>query len=270
MVLSTAFWGRIALQCRLSLQDRFLLRGNYYWLFLLGVNNSGTTILSRILESHPNIRSLPEEGQLLTDALPRPDRLGVVRIWSKRMDIFRWTDEDDPRPAWHAKRDWAKSYPKRQGILLEKSPPNTVRSRWLQRNFKPSRFIAIVRDPFAVCEGIRRRTGCSIETAVLHWCTANECMFADMDYLRKCFWLRYEDFTARPNEYLQKIQSFLNLSSSFEVSAVHNVSAHGFVGEVKGLRNQNFDSLGRLSSRDISIISESAGPLMARLGYEIR
>jgi hypothetical protein len=243
------------------------LRGKYYWLFLLGVNNSGTTILERILESHPLIRSLPAEGQLLTDALPRPDRLGVVRIWSTRMDIFRWTDEDDPRPAWHAKRDWAKSFAERQGILLEKSPPNTVRSRWLQRNFNPSRFIAIVRNPLGACEGIRRRTGCTIETAARHWCTANECMFADMEHLSKCFWLRYEDLTERPNEHLQKIQTFLNLPSPFEVSAVRNVSAHGSTGEVKGLRNQNAESLGRLSSRDITIISESAGPLMARLGY---
>jgi hypothetical protein len=186
------------------------------------------------------------------------------------MDIFRWTEENDPRPAWQAKRDWAKAYSKRHGILLEKSPPNTVRSRWLQRNFRPSRFIAIVRSPFAVCEGIRRRTGCGLETAVRHWRTANECMFADMDHLRKCFWLRYEDLTARPNEYLHKIQSFLNLSSPFELSSVHHVSAHGFTGEVRGLRNQNAESLGRLSTSDMGIIDESAGPLMARLGYDMR
>lgn len=269
MILASAFWGRIGIRCRLRLQDWLLLRGKYYWLFLLGANNSGTTVLERILQSHSLIRSLPSEGQLITDALPRPDRLGLVRIWSTRLDIFRWTDEDDPRPAWRAKRDWANSYPKRHGILLEKSPPNTVRSRWLQRNFRPSRFIAIVRNPFAVCEGIRRRTGCHIETAAQHWRTANECMFADMDHLRKCFWLRYEDFTERPNECLHSIQAFLNLSSPFELSSVHNVSAHGVTGEVRGLRNQNAESFNRLSSSDIRIINESAGPLMARLGYEM-
>ena len=79
--------------------EKRLQVGDQGWLFVLGVNNSGSTILTKVLESHPQIRALPQEGQLLTDAFPRPDHLDVVRNWSTRLDLFRWTEEDDPYPA---------------------------------------------------------------------------------------------------------------------------------------------------------------------------
>ena len=50
-------------------QQRLQL-GNHYWLFILGLNNSGTTLLHDLLKSHPAMRWLPNEGQYLTGALP--------------------------------------------------------------------------------------------------------------------------------------------------------------------------------------------------------
>ena len=55
--------------------DRIMCADGAYWLFILGVNNSGTTILSKILETHPEIRTLPKEGQHLTTAFPKPNLL---------------------------------------------------------------------------------------------------------------------------------------------------------------------------------------------------
>src|SRR5436190_2119392 len=46
--------------------DRRLRLGENFWLFVLGVNNSGTTALAKILESHPSVRTLPAEGHFLT------------------------------------------------------------------------------------------------------------------------------------------------------------------------------------------------------------
>ena len=131
--------------------------GKYSWLFILGCNNSGTTLLTQILGSHPLIRSLPKEGQHLTEAMPNSSKLGVGRVFTQRLDCFRWIETDDSTPAKQLRYDWARHFDPPPGILMEKSPPDAVRSRWLQQNFQPCRFLAIVRSPYAVCEGIRRR-----------------------------------------------------------------------------------------------------------------
>ncbi len=248
--------------------DRRLGVDSDFWLFVLGVNNSGSTILARVLASHPDIRSLPAEGQLLTEAFPRPDRLGVVRNWTACMDRFRWTEADDPYPALRAKKDWVRHYPRPPGILLEKSPPNTIRSRWLQQNFRPARFIAIVRNPYAVCEGMRRREGYDIEQCAWHWVRANTCLLEDLSRLEACMLLRYEDFTTNPARDLERVRAFLGLGEPFDAARYARVSAHGDGGEITEIQNLDAGSVARLSVDDLATINAIAGDLMARLGYE--
>jgi hypothetical protein len=185
------------------------------------------------------------------------------------MDLFRWTEEHDSYPALRAKRDWAKLFPRRPGILLEKSPPNTVRARWLQRNFYPCRFLAMVRNPYAVCEGIRRRHDYSIEVAAKHWLCANECLFADMQLLEMAMWFRYEDFTAMPEEHLKKIQTFLELREPFDMSKWSSAFAHSAEGNTSGIQNLNDKSFSKLSGQDIGTINRIAGKLMTDLGYSL-
>jgi len=250
--------------------DRKMCADGAYWLFILGVNNSGTTILSKILETHPEIRTLPAEGQHLTSAFPRPDLLGVERLWSSRMDIFRWDENYDPRLALRAKKDWAGLYSKDKGILLEKSPPNTVRSLWLQRNFSPSRFLSITRSPYAVCKGIRRRKEYSIRQAALHWNTANKCLLDDLRHIEQNLLLKYEDLVEDPRKTLVKIQSFLELEKAFDFGDSMSVSAHSIEGTTTGLRNFNDESINRLSQPDIEEINTICSDLMCQLGYPLR
>ena len=163
--------------------DKRLQIDDDYWLFVLGLNNSGTSIFHRVLAAHPRIRRLPEEGQALTTVFPRGNQYGVARAWTQRLDVYRLTEDDDPAPARRAMYDWLYYYEPRPGILLEKSPPDAIRGRWLQRNFEPSRFIVVVRHPYAVAEGIRRRTGLPIEQAARHWLVGNELLLDDVDHL---------------------------------------------------------------------------------------
>ena len=241
-----------------------------YWLFILGVNNSGTTILSRILETHPEIRTLPAEGQQLTNAFPRPDLLGVERLWSSRMDIFRWDEDHDPRPALQAKKDWGNLYSKKTGIRLEESPPNTVRSLWLQKNFPPSRFLSIIRSPYAVCEGIRRRKNYTIHQAAQHWATANTCLLGDLRYIKDSLLIKYEDLVDDPKQCLTRIEGFLGLKAPFDFGVCGNVNAHSLEGNTVGLRNLNDESLNQLSQADIKEINTLCGDLMRQLGYSLR
>ena len=214
-------------------------------------------------------RQLPAEGQHLTTAFPRPDLLGVGRLWSSRLEEFRWNEEHDAAPALQAKRDWAPLYSNEQGILLEKSPPNTVRSRWLQRNFYPSRFLAIVRNPYAVCEGIRRRKEYQIDKAALHWKTANECLLSDLEHIERKLLIRYEALTDDPPHSFAQIADFLNLDTPFDIDAFMGVQAHSLQGTTAGLQNLNEHSIQNLSRPDIDEINAICGDLMRKLGYTL-
>lgn len=238
------------------------------WLFILGVNNSGTTLFARILESHPNILALPHEGQLLTEALPRPDYENVVRLWTKKLDKFRLTANDNGRAAELARADWMKLYPAVPGLRLEKSPPNTIRSLWLQEYFSGSLFIAITRHPYAVCEGIRRRMNCSLEEAAIHWNTANVLLLEDLPHLRKSLLIKYEDLMSNPDIILDQIASFLKIDRLFDRTAIEGIKSHSIDGQTRGLINMNQKSFEKLTCDEKLLIDKLCVATMTRLGYK--
>jgi hypothetical protein len=240
----------------------------YYWLFILGLNNSGTTLLVDLLKSHPAVRWLPNEGQYLTGSLPLPRTYGVPRKFAQRLDVFHWTEENDSTPALRIQYDWAMYYQQRPGILMEKSPPNIMRSRWLQHNFRPSRFLAITRHPYAVCEGIRRREGHTIEEAARHWTVANAWMLEDIKHLDQCLFITYEELCSRPQDYLTQLQAFLGLEVAFDPKVVAKPRRiHSIDNTEELIRNFNARSLQQLSASDVATIDRITGPLMQRLGY---
>jgi hypothetical protein len=249
--------------------ERRLALDGGYWLFVLGINNSGTTILAELLCSHPEIRSLPGEGQYLTRALPAPLRLSVPRLWTERLDAFRWTETSEAGLASRVRYDWSHFAERGSGILLEKSPPNTVRARWLQEHFRPSRFVALVRHPYPVCEGIRRRTGCTIREAARHWVRGNEILLEDLDRLHRSLWLTYEELTDQPEEQLERLEAFLELRTLFDRRVLDEpIRSHNIYGEPQPLQNMNARSLEHLSPEDAEAIDGIARALMQRLGYE--
>jgi len=196
--------------------------------------------------------------------------VGVGRLWSSRMDLFRWTEEHDPRFALLAKKDWAGLFSEGTGILLEKSPPNTVRSLWLQKNFRPSRFLSIIRNPYAVCEGIRRRKSYTIHQAAQHWLTSNKCLLGDLQHIKDSLLIKYEELVEDPHKCLATIEDFLVLKTSFDLKACKSVTAHSIEGDTVGLKNFNDESFGRLSKADIQAINTLCGDLMCQLGYSLK
>ncbi|HUE87975.1 MAG TPA: sulfotransferase [Vicinamibacterales bacterium] len=243
--------------------------GPWYWLFLLGCNNSGTTLLVETLQSHPLIRKLPKEGQRLTKAIPNSAPLGIGRVFTQRLDLFRQTESGDGMCVPRLRYDWAYFSDPRPGIRLEKSPPNTLRSRWLQRHFAPARFLVLVRDPYAVCEGIARRRGHSIEEAAVHWRTVHEILQEDLPHLERALTVRYEDFCERPLDVLETVRGFLGLEEPFDASlATREFNAHNMSGAPHQLENFNDRSIRRLSTGDRETITRVIGDRMTPWGYQ--
>jgi hypothetical protein len=243
--------------------------GPFYWLFVLGCNNSGTTLLVELLEKHPLIRSLPKEGQRLTRAIPNSAPLGIGRVFTQRMDLFRWTEADPGACVPRLRYDWAYYADPRPGIRLEKSPPNTLRSRWLQRWFAPARFLVIVRNPYAVCEGIARRRGHSLEEAAVHWRTVHEVLDEDLPRLERSLVIRYEEFCEHPGGTLDRLERFLELPVPFDRGVVDaRFEAHNMDGTPAALQNFNARSLARLGPDERARITSILGREAERWGYE--
>ncbi|MAB71964.1 MAG: hypothetical protein CMJ54_05615 [Planctomycetaceae bacterium] len=248
-----------------------LRRKRISWLFLLGVNNSGTTLLKTILGRHPEVSQLPEEGQHLSRALPRPNPMKLRRIWTERIEAFRRNSEaGGGLSAARLKWDWLCHYPVdgRSRFLMEKSPPNTVRGPWLEHHFKPASFLSLTRSPYAVAEGIRRREGHSVERAARHWTIANQIMLDDLERLDDALLLNYEDLCADPSKEMTRVTRFLKIDpypDQFlrEILPIHNVTEQPSL-----IKDFNASSLERLSADDIRRIEDIAGEVMSRLGYE--
>jgi hypothetical protein len=125
----------------------------------------------------------------------------------------------------------------------------------------------MVRSPYAVAEGIHRRTGVPIEDAAEHWTTANRILLDDLEHLQNVIRVDYEEFCSSPLESLARIQRFLGLETPFGPDSITDLRIHNIEDKVGGIQNFNAKSLNRLSPEDRSTIERIAGPLMRELGY---
>lgn len=261
--------------------ERRLLGRDGVWCFVLGVNNSGTTLLHELLGRHREIRTLPgldlvaAEGQWHTDALPLAGDHDVPRLFAAEVEHFRRTEDDDGAPAVRALHDWAFQYVRHSEggwpgrVLLEKSPPNVVRSRWLQAHFPRARFVAMARHPCAVAEGIRRREGHDLRAAARHWAEANRLLLDDLPHLERWTGVRYEDLCDAPVATVQRLVEFLGLEPDVRRDDLTGLDVHSLDESVRTVENFNPRSFDRLSGEDMGVVAEEAGEVAERLGYRV-
>jgi hypothetical protein len=244
------------------------------WTFIVGCYNSGTTLLANLLGRHPEIASLPVEGQFLTEQLVTDYELGVPRMWCQREDLFRLTEHDAGPDVGRIKRQWAMRADTSRPIILEKSPPNSARTRWLARHFEPANFIVLVRNGYAVAEGIRRKAepkhlpdGWPLEKCAWQWRRTYEVLEKDLRGLPRVTWIRYEDLVAQPEVELARIAKFLGARDGFQFDRSRTVRVHE---REEPLRDLNAESISRLSESDHRIIEQVAGDHLDKFGYRRR
>jgi hypothetical protein len=244
------------------------------WVFVVGCYNSGTELLMNVLGSHPGIASQPTEGQFLTDQFYSDYQLGLPRMWTMREDLFRLTEEDPgPDPVRLAK-EWTMRLDRSRPVFLEKSPPNAARMRWLQAHFPAAHFICIVRNGYAVAEGIRRkaepfhmRNGWPLSLCARQWNRSNEIMVEDAGRLDRSLWITYEALAARPADVLGEVFGFLDLPQG--PSSVDVGSAWAIHEKEEPIRDMNDESIGRLTQEELRVVTREAEPMLRHFGYEL-
>jgi hypothetical protein len=130
-------------------------------LFVICPNNSGSTFLKKALATSRHTWNLAREGQH-TFGYAGPSSIDnrLHRHWAcndESIEVFRNPSTYDwelTRRAWYFQ---AYSLSDCASIFVEKSPPFVLIVDELARNFSDARFIFMVRDPYAMVEGLLRK-----------------------------------------------------------------------------------------------------------------
>jgi hypothetical protein len=237
------------------------------WVFIVGCSNSGTTLLHQALAAHSHIASMDIEGQYYTDQLLRPADVGLPRLWALEPGRFRM-DENTPEGDVNVvrlRRQWsARMNDAHRPVFIEKTPANVARMLWLERHFEDAHFIAVVRNGYAVAEGIRRKAGHPLRLAGEQWAKCNEILLDNAGRVKRCLTVRYEDFTVAPVAVLAGILEFIGLEAAGIDIAGREFRVHEHVSTI---RNMNASALAALTPDERAEIEAVAGPMLQRLGY---
>lgn len=247
------------------------------WIFVVGCYNSGTTVLSRILACHPEVAGLPDEGVFYTDALPYPEQYGWTRLWYRCYDQVRlepW--QLPPGVITRIKKQWSLSFGTRRANLVEKSVVNTARTPFLQEHFQPAHFVYLVRDGYAVAEGIRRkarpgawgnpeyREHYPIGVCAEQWQVSDDVFSRDAVDLDRLVSISYEELTDDPIVTLRRVTDFLGIPPLPSEAVTRTWELQG---RNEPLRNMNEDSFARLTPEDLDAVEAVAGEVLAKYGY---
>lgn len=188
--------------------------------FLTGLHRSGTTLLARLLAAHPEISGFAgtgvpaDEGQHLQSVYPAaaehggPGRFGFApeSHLTEASPLVSEANADKLFEEWSA--HWDLSRP----VLLEKSPPNLLKTRFLQALFPGSAFVVIVRHPIPVSIPTARwRETRRYDRMFAHWLTCHRIFEADRERLERVRVLTYEQLVRDPAGVLDGIFRFLAL-----------------------------------------------------------
>jgi hypothetical protein len=189
--------------------------------FVGGLHRSGTTLLAELLGEHPEISALHDtgvwhdEGQFLQHRYPTAYECGGPGRFAFD-DRTHLTEADavDPSIAAGELTDaWSPFWDLKRRFLVEKSPPNLLRFRYLQSLFPEAHFIAIVRHPVAVAYATAGWSNTSIPALVEHWLRAHEQFELDRPRIRQLEFVRYEDLVSNVDETLARIFGGLGVAA---------------------------------------------------------
>jgi hypothetical protein len=188
-------------------------------LFICGLHRSGTSILHRVLRAHPQISGfhntgVPEdEGQHLQSIFPPARAFGGPGKFcfadeahlTEKSSLVTEDNRKKLAAEWHHHWDLSKT------VLIEKSPPNIIRSRFLQAMFPDSYFVFLVRHPIAVASATQKWSHTQLPELVQHWDLAHQTMLQDRKHLSHYLLIRYEDLVTSPLKWLKQIYALVDL-----------------------------------------------------------
>jgi hypothetical protein len=213
--------------------------------FLAGLHRSGTTLLARLLAAHPQVSGFSgsgapaDEGQHLQSVYPsdhehgRPGRFG----FAPEMHLTESSPLVSEQSAATLFEEWSPHWDLSRPLLLEKSPPNLLKTRFLQALFPNSAFVVLVRHPIPVSLATARwRRTRRYHRLLEHWLRCHALFEADRDQLERVYVTQYEQLVREPEAVLQGIFEFLELEPIAPNEPVEQGANEGYFAQWQELK----------------------------------
>lgn len=170
-------------------------------IFICGLHRSGTTFLQHMLGTSPHISmhtltSVPEnEGQHIQHVYKPALAYGGVGAFANHPE-YHYTNTSPLLTKENNEKllsEWGRYWDLTKPILLEKSPPNLIHTRYLQELVAQPYFIVIIRHPLVVAKASLKMNRQPIELHIKHWITAHAIFYSDKRFLRHCKVIHYHE-----------------------------------------------------------------------------
>jgi hypothetical protein len=211
------------------------------YLFILCPPYSGSTLLWKLLTTSANVSALPLEGQFM----PEVEAIMRHKPW-KADNVLPWPD---------IKKAWESHWDSSKPVLLEKSPPNLIRTREIVANFQPVKFIVMVRNPYAQAEGLMRRNQWTAKRAANFSMMCLGKQLENANELSDALVITYEALVSNPANACRQLEEFMpelsdiNYEASFEVHSIDGTLN-------RPITDLNSKKIAALSAADIATLHE--------------
>jgi len=238
------------------------------------VTNDDSIILSRVKhfkECPICFKNLLMPHDMVLDALRsfmRPEKRAIIEDpnsyrWDKIIEI--WSEE------WH-RFYWLTTPPI---INVEKTIYSLLIPNMLLEQFSKLGevfFLTSIRDPYAICEGIKRRNKIPVEDGIVQWIELAKKQKENAETLPRNIVFTYEQLCNKPQEVTKQIQDML--SGLEDLTFQKEILVHAYDG-TKARTVQNFNDLqiSKLSADEIKTINNSLlehEDLLSFWGYSMR
>ena len=159
--------------------------------------------------------------------------------------------------------EWSEYLDESKEYFIEKSPPNLIRTRFLQEIFPKSKFIVILRHPLAVSFATKRWSNGSTSELIEHYLVAYELFVKDIKKLNFVHVIQYEKFILSPQEVINEAFNYLKLEPiSIEKEVKNNINKKYFLQWEEEKRT--------LSTQEIEIIFKKFEERVNKFGYSLK
>lgn len=231
------------------------------FIFLAGLHRSGTTLIHKIMRDHPDVSGFSntgvhaDEGMFLQTVYKTAKPYGGPGKFAFNSEAYM--NELHPlsneKNAIKVFQEWSQYYDLKSQFLLEKSPPNLIRTRFLQSLFPESKFVVILRHPLAVAYATQKwQKRTSIISLIRHSILAYEIFYNDMPNLNSKHVIRYEDFIQEPQKTIDNIFAYIGLPSveiNYDIQTKINEKYFELWEEERNKLIENIYGLNKFASR---------------------
>lgn len=264
--------------------------------FVVGMNGSGTSMLTECLGRHPELYAFPGETRMIPHFIKEQARFGDLNEDGNFRAFWDYINQSVPdfrvfnnqRPP-DLPDDW-QSHPRSlAGIIdaifrgfaaqygksrwCEKSPNHSEHILSLGALFPSSKFVHIVRDGRDCAASTNRRQYRNPNLAIYRWRRiVAEAKRQGTSLRERYFELRYEDLTSNPEHWMREICAFLDLpfdarvlESTMPQSAKGDALESGQVGSIE----PNSRKYRRyFTAKQVARLERISGAFLRELGYE--